>query len=507
MVDRAIRRFIEYGKERLQLSEEDGLYAYNEVLNLLGLDDPGEESKEGPAKGEEVGPSEVVQPLLEEAVKRGVTDEAHLPLLETALFGCLLPRPSEVIRRFEKARASVGTAGALDEFYRQCVDSNYIRMGDIRRNIEWVSPAAKADLILTINLSKPEKDNKEIARQRSLPQGAYPKCMLCAENLGYAGRLNFPARQTLRFLPLTLGGERWYFQFSPYVYYPQHCIVFSAEHRPMRIDRSTLEKLLDFSEQVPHYFIGSNADLPIVGGSILSHEHFQGGGFEMPLLKTGLRRSCGLLQGARVGVADWYNSVVRVESEDREAVLRAGDQILRAWRAYADPSVGVINSPEQPHNTVTPVVCRRQGGFRLDLILRNNGTTAEYPDGLFHAHPEYHNIKKEGIGIIEAMGLFILPGRLKRQCEAIADILTGQAEFDAERPGDLAAHTGMIATLIRRYGRAMSRKEAQNALKAYLGEVCLNILQNTAVFKEDEQGQAAFDRFLKKALSPSEVRS
>ncbi len=497
MLQDDIRRFIRYGKARFSLSEEDALFAQNAVLALLGQDALPDGPE--PEVGADLGPDEAVRPLLEAALEGG-TERERLPLLEAALFGCLLPRPSEVIRAFAETEAKEGIRAALDAFYRQCIDSNYIRMGDIRKNIEWTAPAPKADLVVTVNLSKPEKDNKEIARQRSLPQSSYPKCMLCAENLGYAGRLNFPARQTLRFLPLTLGGERWYFQFSPYVYYPQHCIAFSAEHRPMKIDRSTLVKLLDFVDRIPHYFIGSNADLPIVGGSILSHEHFQGGGTEMPLQKTALRRPFAVVKGARVGVADWYNSVVRVEGEAREAVLEAADAVQRAWRGYADPEVGVENSPAQPHNTVTPVACRRGKTYRLDLILRNNVTSPEFPDGVFHAHPEHHNIKKEGIGIIEAMGVFILPGRLQRQCRAVAGVLTGRP-FDPQDP-DLAPHRRMVEQLTARHGTALGQEEAEAVVRQFLDQTCLDILRNTAVFKEDEKGQAHFDRFLTAAFGP-----
>lgn len=497
MIENCMERLLAYGREKFGLSPEDEMFARNELLGLFQLDRPAERAVD--ACG--LSPAEVLEPLVAYAVEHGIIAEEESSLFDTLLMGVLLPSPSAVIGKFHADCEQLGIRQALLNFYRMCIDSNYIRMADVSRNIIWEAPTEKGNLVITINLSKPEKDNKEIARLKSLPQAGYPKCMLCFENIGYRGRLNFPARQTLRFVPVTLDGEQWYMQYSPYVYYNEHCIVFSKEHKPMVMNESTFRKLLDFVDRFPCYFIGSNACLPIVGGSILSHEHFQGGGYEMPMHRCGIRKAFkSPSEGVSVGILDWFNSVVEIASEDRAKALACAERIRAAWSDYSDESVDVLAETKDRHNAITPVVRKKGSLYIIDLILRNNRTNEQYPDGIFHAHPEHHNIKKEGIGLIEVMGLFILPGRLQKQCAAMAEYLTGEKAYRKEELADAAhplyVHREMIAKLVGRWGTELSREQADERIRAYINDTCADILRNTAVFKETTEGQEAFARFL-----------
>ncbi len=497
MIENHIEELLAYGREKFGLAPEDEMFARNELLWLFKLDQPAAQAAD--ACG--LSPAEVLEPLVAYAVEHGIIAEEEASLFDTLLMCVLLPAPSAVIRKFHDDSEKLGVRQALLNFYQMCIDSNYIRMADVSRNILWEAPTEKGNLVITINLSKPEKDNREIARLKSLPQVGYPKCMLCFENIGYHGRLNFPARQTLRFVPVTLDGEQWYMQYSPYVYYNEHCIVFSKEHKPMIMNESTFRKLLDFVDQFPCYFIGSNACLPIVGGSILSHEHFQGGGYEMPMHRCGIRTAFkSPAEGVSVGILDWFNSVIEIASEDRSKALACAERIRAAWSDYSDAAVGVLAATQERHNAITPIVRKKGALYIIDLILRNNRTDEQYPDGIFHAHPEHHNIKKEGIGLIEVMGLFILPGRLQKQCAAMAEYLTGEKPYretelaDAAHP--LYVHRKMIAKLIERWGTALTREQADERIRAYINDTCAEILRNTAVFKETAEGQEAFARFL-----------
>ncbi|MGI5878340.1 MAG: UDP-glucose--hexose-1-phosphate uridylyltransferase [Christensenellales bacterium] len=452
----------------------------------------------------------ILRPLLDYAVSHGLIEDTVTArtLLDTRLMGCLMPRPSEIAARFEALRNHDGIAAATDWFYDINRRSNYIRVDDVARSLEWPYESGRyGRLKITINLSKPEKDPREIAQLRTLPRSAYPACPLCLDNVGYAGRLDHPARQTLRVLPLTLNRESWFFQYSPYVYYDHHCIVFKREHTPMHIDRNTFIRLLEFTEQFPHYFIGSNAGLPIVGGSILNHDHFQGGASELPMARAAIDQPL-VPPSAFPGTAAilrWPMSVVRLGCDDPEALVEAGDRLLAAWQDYSDPGRDIIaRSPDGTlHNAVTPIVRRRAGRFELDLVLRNNRTSAEHPMGIFHPHAELHHIKKENIGLIEAMGLFILPGRLENELAGLSDVLTSHAPLDErtlEQPDHpLCKHLPWLRAMVSEYGTSLSQTEAAVLLRREVGRLCVEILRDAGVFKDTLDGREGFLHFLESA--------
>ena len=483
MIENHIEELLAYGREKFGLAPEDEMFARNELLWLFQLDQPAAQAAD--ACG--LSPAEVLEPLVAYAVEHGIIAGEEAPLFDTLLMGVLLPAPSAVIRKFHDDSEKLGVRQALLNFYQMCIDSHYIRMADVSTE--------KGNLVITINLSKPEKDNREIARLKSLPQVGYPKCMLCFENIGYHGRLNFPARQTLRFVPVTLDGEQWYMQYSPYVYYNEHCIVFSKEHKPMIMNESTFRKLLDFVDQFPCYFIGSNACLPIVGGSILSHEHFQGGGYEMPMHRCGIRTAFkSPAEGVSLGILDWFNSVIEIASEDRSKALACAERIRAAWSDYSDASVGILAATQERHNAITPIVRKKGALYIIDLILRNNRTDEQYPDGIFHAHPEHHNIKKEGIGLIEVMGLFILPGRLKNELHALESIITGSGEIHVDPDTPLYKHIPWINAL--RSKTTITPDHAAEVLRQGVADKCARVLMDAGVYKQNDAGRKGFIRFL-----------
>ncbi|UUZ82323.1 UDP-glucose--hexose-1-phosphate uridylyltransferase [Paenibacillus sp. P26] len=378
--------------------------------------------------------------LLDYAAETGLLEENTTTLrdlLEARIMGMLMPRESELVRRFWTTAKTEGAERATDDFYRLCIDSNYIPMARIRKNLYWLAPTEYGELEITVNLSKPEKDPKEIAMLRSAPQSHYPKCLLCIENVGYAGRLNHPARQNLRVIPLELSGDPWFFQYSPYVYYNEHSIIFDREHRPMTISKDSFGRSLDFIDQFPHYFIGSNADLPIVGGSILNHDHFQGGRHVFPMEKAPVEESFSHpdYPGLKLGIVKWPMSVIRISSHSRTQLLKVAGDILDVWKQHSDPENEIYAFTERdgvrtPHHTITPIARNNATGeYEMDLVLRDNRTSDEFPDGIFHPHPELHHIKKENIGLIEVMGLAILPGRLKGELEQIARRLPARTRW------------------------------------------------------------------------------
>ncbi len=501
-VHKNINDLIEYAKYNLRLDEEDIPFVKNAVMNLLDLhtDTMGEDERASENVRDLEVPDTLVAPLSDYAIEKGLIDQSDRGLFETAILGACTPLPSQVNAFFKRDYEEKGSHGALLGLYDLGIKSNYIKLTDIRRNLYWRHEGEKCDLEITVNLSKPEKDNKEIARLKNAPQTGYPKCMLCKENLGYQGRVGFPARQTLRFVPITLNNEKWYLQFSPYMYYDEHCIIFSEKHSPMTMKKETFRKLVEFVKLFPDYIAGSNACLPIVGGSILSHEHYQGGGHLMPVHFTKKRWSFVHDKFPKVefSVQEWYNSNVRLYADDIEDIVTAADYIHEFWKGYSDEKVDIIARTTEGHNAITPIARKVDGRYSIDLLLRNNRTSEEYPDGIFHAHPEYHNIKKEGIGLIEAMGLFILPGRLDKEFTMIEDILLGEKEYDLESSeSPLKKHSALIAELKENsYG---SRAEARESIKSYVGKVCEEILKNTAVFKDDQKGKDAFIRFMEKA--------
>ncbi|MBQ2714146.1 MAG: UDP-glucose--hexose-1-phosphate uridylyltransferase [Clostridia bacterium] len=499
-----VNSLIEYAKEHLRMREDDVLFAKNAVMNLLDLHTDTMGGEETPdldrVKSADI-PDSFVRPLSDYAIEKGLIEDVDRGLFETAILGAVTPIPSQVNDYFKKDLKEVGQRQALLNLYDLGIKSNYIKLSDVRRNVYWRYKGKKCDLEITINLSKPEKDNKEIARLKNAPATGYPKCMLCEENVGYKGRVGFPARQTLRFVPIKLNNEEWNMQYSPYMYYDEHCIIFSKKHTPMILERATFVKLLEFTKIFPDYIAGSNACLPIVGGSILTHEHYQGGGHLMPVHFTQPRWEFKHkdFPDLTFYVQEWYNSDVRVVGQDIQRVADGAEFIRKIWIDYTDEKVGIISKTTDAHNAITPIARRIGSNYSMDLLLRNNRVSEEYPDGIFHAHPEYHNVKKEGIGLIEAMGLFILPGRLDKEFGAISEILQGR-EIDYKNPESmLKKHERMIEELVKKHGTSMSKEESVDVIRDYVGQVCENILDNTAVFKDDTSGRDAFLRFMSQA--------
>ena len=501
-VYQAICVLVDYACDKSLIGEEDRAYAANLLLDALHLD--ADESFDPLARAcapNEVPPLEnILSALLDDAVARGVIDGgiASRDLLDTRLMGCVTPRPSEVTRTFWQLHAE-DPQKATDWFYRLAFASDYIRSYRIERDRKWKSVTPYGELDITINLSKPEKDPKAIAAALNARQDAYPRCLLCPQNEGYAGRLDHPARQTIRLIPLTLGDERWYLQYSPYVYYNEHCIVLSEEHRPMCIDRSTFVRLLEFVKLMPHYTVGSNADLPIVGGSILTHEHFQGGRYEFAMARAGVRTRLSFpgFEDVRAGIVEWPMSVIRLDSDEPARLVELADRILVAWRGYSDESVGVLAETDgTPHNTITPIARRRGKTFELDLVLRNNRTSEEHPLGVFHPHAELHHIKKENIGLIEVMGLAVLPARLLGEMDLLGQTIC--AGRDVDEVPELAAHASWAKDVLARHAGLSSATPAvvEQVLQDEIGLVFAQVLEHCAVFDVSEAGQTAFARFV-----------
>ena len=481
---------VRYGIGCGLIDQADACYVKNRLLEILRLD-------EAPAEEEiHAALPELLAALTDDAVQRGLTGGSvtERDLFDTKLMGALTPYPHEVRAEFAR-RYAVSPEAATDWFYRFSQDTNYIRRDRIARDLKWKYASPYGALDITINLSKPEKDPRDIAAAKAAPQSGYPRCLLCAENEGYAGRGNHPARQNHRILPLTLDGSQWYLQYSPYVYYNEHCIALNAEHRPMHIDGVTFRRLLDFVKIFPHYFIGSNADLPIVGGSILSHDHFQGGRYRFAMEEAPVEREVRFADfpAVRAGVVRWPMSVIRLTSADRAQLLALAERILARWRGYSDPAVGVLAETDGvPHNTITPIARRRGADYELDLVLRCNITTPELPLGVFHPHPELHHIKKENIGLIEVMGLAVLPARLKKELEGVRTaILTGA---DLRQDETLGKHADWVDELRQRYD--FTPENTEDILRQEVGAVFTRVLEDAGVFKRNDAGQQAFGRFL-----------
>ena len=481
---------VRYGIGCGLIEQADACYVKNRLLEILRLD-------EAPAEEEiHAALPELLAALTDDAVQRGLTGGSvtERDLFDTKLMGALTPYPHEVRAEFAR-RYAVSPEAATDWFYRFSQDTNYIRRDRIAKDLKWKYASPYGALDVTINLSKPEKDPRDIAAAKAAPQSGYPRCLLCAENEGYAGRGNHPARQNHRILPLTLDGSQWYLQYSPYVYYNEHCIALNAEHRPMHIDGVTFRRLLDFVTIFPHYFIGSNADLPIVGGSILSHDHFQGGRYRFAMEEAPVEREVRFADFPAVyaGLVRWPMSVIRLRSADRAQLLALAERILARWRGYSDPEAGVFAETDGvPHNTITPIARRRGTDYELDLVLRCNITTPELPLGVFHPHPELHHIKKENIGLIEVMGLAVLPARLKKELEDVRTaILTGA---DLRQDETLGKHADWVDELRQRYD--FTPENTEDILRQEVGAVFTRVLEDAGVFKRNDAGQRAFGRFL-----------
>ena len=525
MIQNAIRRLVQYGLQTGLVEKEDEIYTTNRLIELFGLDSPEAQGEQagGAAQSQtktadeachghactagetsrtqvdETGNLEgILKEMLDYAAEKGMLaadSVVYRDLFDTKIMGLLMPRPSEVIRKFYDLYKEVSPEAATDYYYDLSRNSDYIRRYRIARDKKWVTPTEYGDLDITINLSKPEKDPKAIAAAKNAPQSGYPKCLLCKENEGYAGRVNHPARQNHRIIPVTINGSRWGFQYSPYVYYNEHCIVFNSEHVPMKIEHATFCKLFDFVKQFPHYFVGSNADLPIVGGSILAHEHFQGGHYEFAMERAEIEKEVRFRGYADVeaGIVRWPLSVLRLRSERRAQLAELAEKILNAWRGYSDPDAFVFAQTDgEPHNTITPIVRRRGDAYEMDLVLRNNITTPEHPLGVFHPHAQLHHIKKENIGLIEVMGLAVLPSRLNTELAQLREAILAGRDIRADET--LGKHADWLDELKTRH--RFTPENTEQILRQEVGAAFEQVLEDAGVFKRNEAGQRAFLRFL-----------
>ena len=494
-INTLIKELVLYSEKNLYLQKEDEIYVTNILLHRLGLRYPSEEEV---AEVRDI--TSIMNDILDYAVKENLTTEKDKTLFETELLGMVSPLPSRTRQMFYDDM-KVSSEQATTNFFKFCKDVNYIRTKDIAKNIMWNTTQEKGDIQITINLSKPEKDPKDILKAKLDKSKKYPKCMLCKENEGFSGTYNLPARQTLRIIPIKLNNEQWNLQYSPYRYFDEHCICFSDEHRPMNVSINTFRCMLDFVTLFPHYFIGSNAALPIVGGSILSHDHYQGGAKVLPMFKreNKLNFLSKKYPDVQIGIVDWYNSVVRITSSNREELEKVAEEVLNAWNNYTDEEVGIIAKDTEQHNAITPIATYENGKYTLNFILRNNRTDAEHPFGIFHPAERLHNIKKEGIGIIEVMGLFILPGRLLNEMNMIKDYLSGKTQVDLDKLTEedaLYKHIGMINSLKESLNGNKDEKVVSTTIQDYINKACSEILFTTGVFKQDEKGNKAFNKFL-----------
>ena len=497
MVQEEIRKLLAYGALTGLVPKEDEVYTVNRLLELFGEEEI-EDAKES-VQVSEADLEDILGRMLDYAYEVGLIEEngvVYRDLFDTKIMSTLLPRPSEVIRRFY-AFYKESPQKATDFYYKFSCDSDYIRRYRIKKDMKWTVPTEYGNLDITINLSKPEKDPKAIAAAKNAKSSAYPKCLLCRENEGYAGRLNHPARQNHRIIPVTIQSEEWGFQYSPYVYYNEHCIVFNGQHVPMKIEHNTFCKLFDFVKQFPHYFVGSNADLPIVGGSILSHDHFQGGHYEFAMAKAPVERSFNVreFEDVEAGIVKWPMSVIRLRAADTDRIIALADVILDKWRAYTDEASFIFAETDgEPHNTITPIARKRNDRYELDLVLRNNITTKEHPLGVYHPHANLHHIKKENIGLIEVMGLAVLPARLKKEMEQLKEaILAGR---DLRSDEELAKHADWADEFIGKYDK-IDGSNIDEIVEKEIGLVFMQVLSDAGVYKRTMQGQEAFDRFIK----------
>lgn len=495
MVYESIKKLVTYGLETGLIAEADRIYAVNQLLDVLNLD----EYEEPQTDVCEVNLEETLGELLDFAHESGVLSEntiVYRDLFDTKLMNCLMPRPSEVTAKFWELYEKQSPQAATGYYYKLSQDSDYIRRYRICKDMKWVTQTKYGDLDITVNLSKPEKDPKAIAAAKLAKQSGYPKCLLCLENEGYAGRVNHPARNNHRIIPITVNQSPWGFQYSPYVYYNEHCIVLNGEHTPMKIERAAFVKLFDFVKLFPHYFLGSNADLPIVGGSILSHDHFQGGNYTFAMAKAPVETWYKMdgFKDVEAGIVHWPMSVLRLRSEDPDKLIELGERVLTAWRGYTDEAAYIFAETEgEPHNTITPIARKNGAFYELDLVLRNNITTEEHPLGLYHPHQELHHIKKENIGLIEVMGLAVLPSRLKEELAALASaILSGEAIRENEL---IAKHADWVECFLPKY-ETINTENIDEILQQEVGLVFERVLEDAGVYKCTQAGRMAFERFL-----------
>lgn len=492
-----IRKLVSYGERTGLVPEEDVIFTTNKLLELFCLDEL--EDSDEMISMEESELEQVLSSMCDYAYEKGLMAEntvTYRDLFDTKIMSMLMPRPSEVIRRFRELYEQESPEAATDYYYKLSKDSDYIRRYRVCKDMKWIAPTKYGDLDITINLSKPEKDPKAIAAARNAKQAGYPKCLLCRENEGYAGRINHPARQNHRIIPVTINGSQWGFQYSPYVYYNEHCIVFNSKHVPMKIEHATFCKLFDFVKQFPHYFVGSNADLPIVGGSILSHDHFQGGHYEFAMAKAPVEKTFTVkgYEDVAAGIVKWPMSVIRLSGRDTDRIIALADVILEKWRDYTDEAAFIYAyTDNEPHNTITPIARKRGDNFELDLVLRNNITTEEHPLGVFHPHAKLHHIKKENIGLIEVMGLAVLPARLKGEMADLKEaVLAGRNLRDSE---ELEKHADWVEEFLPKYEK-IDESNIDGIIEKEIGLVFMEVLEDAGVYKRTEEGMKAFDRFI-----------
>ncbi len=492
-LNESIAKLVQYGLEAELLTKDEEIYAANLLLDLFGE----QEYQKPDHVPKQICLEETLKELLDLAVEKGLVEDSivYRDLFDTKIMNTLAPRPAQVIQAFWEKYGESPQA-ATDYFYKFSQDTDYIRRYRLCKDIRWTVDSPYGVIDLSINLSKPEKDPKAIAAAKNAKQGGYPKCLLCKENVGYAGHVNHPARETHRIIPLTINGTEWGLQYSPYGYYNEHCILLNGEHVPMKIERATFVKLFDFVKQFPHYFMGSNADLPIVGGSILSHDHYQGGHYDFAMAKAGFEETFTIpgYEDVTAGILKWPLSVIRIQSEDAGRLTDLATYILDKWRGYTDEEAFILAETDgEPHNTITPIARKKGNLFELDLTLRNNITTEECPLGVYHPHSEYHHIKKENIGLIEVMGLAVLPARLKEELGGLAEAILGKKDIRADET--LAKHADWVEEFLPKYPE-LNKENIMDILRKEVGEVFVHVLEDAGVYKCTPEGREAFRRFI-----------
>ena len=493
MITKYISELVLYGKENGLIEECDEIYVTNRLLELFDVMEYSEVDKVTSFRPVH----EILEDMMTYAFEKGIMKEDTITakdLFDTKIMGCITPAPSIVRKKF-KEKYDVSPKEATDFYYNFSQATNYIRKDRIAKDEKWVTDTEYGEIDITINLSKPEKDPRDIAKAGKAKKSGYPACLLCKENEGYAGHFSHPARQNHRVMPVTLDGQQYFLQYSPYVYYNEHCIIFNAEHTPMKIDRAVFRKILDFVRQFPHYMAGSNADLPIVGGSILSHDHFQGGGYTFAMAKAGYDKTFKLpgFEDITAGIVKWPMSVIRLQGENAEKIVEAADHILTSWRAYTDKDAFIFSETDGvPHNTITPIARMRDGKYELDLVLRNNITTKEAPWGMYHPSADLHHIKKENIGLIEVMGLAVLPARLKKEMSDLAEAILNHKDIRADET--LEKHADWVDELKEKY--TFTAENVEEILKKEIGIVFKKVLEHAGVYKCTEEGRTAFMRFI-----------
>lgn len=488
-----IKKLVEYGIQTGLTPECERIYTTNLLLEIFKEDN----YEDAEIDAENLELEDILKNLLDEAVSHGLIEDSvvYRDLFDTKLMNCLLPRPAQIQREF-KEKYDISPEEATKYYYKLSQDSDYIRRYRVKKDMKWTVDSPYGVIDITVNLSKPEKDPKAIAAAKNAKASTYPKCQLCVENEGYAGRVNHPARENHRIMPITINDSQWGFQYSPYVYYNEHCIVFNGQHIPMKIDRAAFIKLFDFVKQFPHYFLGSNADLPIVGGSILSHDHFQGGHYTFAMAKAPIEKEVTIprYEDVEAGIVKWPLSVLRIRHKDEQRLIDLADHVLKNWRSYTDEDAFIFAETDgEPHNTITPIARKVGDIYELDLTLRNNITTEEHPLGLYHPHAQYHNIKKENIGLIEVMGLAVLPARLKNELELLACYIVEGKDIRSNE--DIVKHADWVDGFLPKYD-SITKENVMDILKEEVGIVFTHVLEDAGVYKCTEEGRNAFMKFI-----------